>query len=79
MTTDARAIVEDEEGHTGRCWCNGRRDNWFSEDYLDPDCGGMGVLHCYCGGDQCVCHWHGEVACFGCPDCEETEDEYGDD
>ena len=24
----------------------------------------------------CVCHNHGEVECFGCPDCEYDEDDF---
>ena len=34
-------------------------------------CGGLGVFECLCGGDQCVCHNHGEVECPGCADCED--------
>ena len=59
-----------------RCWCGvkGDPDDMFADD-LDATCGGMGVLHCYCGGDQCVCHNHGEVECDGCEDCVQTYDE----
>lgn len=39
-------------------------------------CGGSGVLHCYCGGDFCVCHNHGEVECPGCDDCDGDDDLY---
>ena len=51
------------------CWCGVSRP-WFSTDDLDPTCAGTGALQCYCGGDQCICHWHGEIDCDGCPDCE---------
>lgn len=54
------------------CWC-GVKNPFFSR-HLDQTCGGAGVLHCYCGGDLCVCHNHGEVECDGCEDCEETSD-----
>lgn len=37
---------------------------------LDNCCGGTRSLHCYCGGDQCVCGNFGEVECPGCEDCE---------
>lgn len=39
-------------------------------DELEHGCSGTGTVHCWCGGDMCVCHHHGEVPCFGCPDCE---------
>lgn len=45
------------------------------QEGLDPGCGGTGVLHCYCGGDFCVC------GNFGVPDLcrdDEVEDELGD-
>lgn len=53
-----------------KCWC-GETDAYFSDedDGLESGCGGSGVLHCYCGGDLCVCHNHGEVECPGCEDC----------
>lgn len=41
-------------------------------------CGGTGSLDCYCGGDLCVCHNHGEVECYGCEDCE-GRDDFDDD
>lgn len=60
------------------CWC-GEKNPAFSNDGLESGCGGTGTLHCYCGGDQCVCHNHGEVDCDGCEDCEERDDSYDDD
>ena len=64
-----RPLTTDESGETSDCWC-GVKDAWSSFEDLDDRCGGMGVLYCYCGGDFCVCHNHGEVECFGCADCE---------
>jgi hypothetical protein len=59
------------------CWCGaeGHPDELF-DDGLGSRCGGLGTLNCYCGGDVCVCHYHGEAECPGCPDCEDRE---GDD
>ena len=57
------------------CWCGETRP--YYEDVFSG-CGGTGMLECLCGGDFCVCHNHGEVECFGCPDCDpccEGEDE----
>jgi hypothetical protein len=63
------------------CWCGavGTYDELFESDYLDMRCGGLGILDCHCGGDLCVCHNHGEVECYGCPDCEGDDDDYYDD
>ena len=36
------------------------------------DCNGLGSKECLCGGDQCICHNHGDVECEGCPECEPT-------
>lgn len=60
-----------------RCWCgaSGEYSQLFDEDGLEATCGGLGVLHCRCGGDFCVCHHHGEVQCFGCPDCGDVDDD----
>ena len=61
------------EGETIRCWC-GAEDIYaelFDESGLSDSCMGTGVLDCYCGGDACVCHHHGEVDCPGCEDCED--------
>jgi hypothetical protein len=43
------------------------------DDGLESRCGGSRTLHCFCGGDLCVCGNQGEVECPGCPDCN-----YGD-
>ena len=54
-----------------RCWCGseGFFDDMFDYACLDDGCGGTRSLNCYCGGDQCVCHHHGETECQGCGDC----------
>lgn len=36
----------------------------------DRTCGGSGYLHCYCGGDFCMCANQGEIECMGCSDCD---------
>lgn len=56
------------------CWC-GAKNPYFAPVHNET-CGGTGMLNCYCGGDQCVCHNHGEVECFGCEDCREFDDEF---
>ena len=57
------------------CWCGASGD--FGEMCAEPErtCGGMGYVNCFCGGDFCVCHNHGECQCFGCPDCEDRDDD----
>lgn len=62
------------EGDIITCWCGvrGTYEELFEDD-LDDTCGGLGVLHCYCGGDFCICHNHGEVPCDGCEDCDSNE------
>jgi len=57
-----------------RCGCGEVVTEGSFSDDLDPSCGGTGMLNCYCGGDICVCHNHGEFECDGCEDCE-----YGDE
>lgn len=61
-----------------KCWCGTRRP-YFAP--LPGRCGGYGHISCFCGGDFCVCHNHGDVECDGCEDCEpvgegEASDEY---
>lgn len=60
-----------------RCWCGqeGTCDELFDDSGLDDTCGGLGILNCRCGGDLCVCHYHGETDCHGCEDCEEPADD----
>jgi hypothetical protein len=54
-----------------KCWC-GVENPYFGEVAPGP-CGGSGTLYCYCGGDRCVCHNHGEVECHGCDDCDDCD------
>ena len=58
------------------CWC-GEKDPYCAP--IEGTCGGSGYLTCLCGGDFCVCHNHGEVECFGCPDCESGDDDMFED
>jgi hypothetical protein len=62
------------------CWCGatGTHDELFDSEVYTRGCGGTGFIDCECGGDQCVCHHHGEVECDGCDDCG-PEDDWGDD
>ncbi len=64
-----------EEFMPDRCWC-GTKHPYFAP--IDRGCGGTGIIDCHCGGDQCVCHWHGEIECDGCEDCRESgyDEEY---
>lgn len=57
------------------CWC-GIKNPYFAP--IPSTCGGSGTIDCRCGGDQCVCHWHGEVECLGCEECDERCG-YGED
>jgi hypothetical protein len=58
------------------CWC-GEPNPYYAP--VPSRCDGHGYNNCLCGGDFCVCHNHGEVECFGCPDCEISDDDYNDD
>jgi hypothetical protein len=60
----------DNSGEIFTCWCGaqGTFEELFDDAVYDECCGGLGVLHCECGGDFCVCHNHGEVECPGCED-----------
>lgn len=74
---------DDDDDMIVTCWCGakGTYEELFDDDGLDEDCGGTGYLHCYCGGDQCVCHRHGqEVECNGCEFCGDGDGfDLGDD
>jgi hypothetical protein len=62
------------------CWCGakGKHEEMFAP--MPSRCGGSGYMECDCGGDLCVCHNHGEMECFGCPDCEgDADDDFGYD
>lgn len=68
---------ETEDDQVITCWCGakGTADELFDSDGLDSSCGGTGYVDCYCGGDQCVCHHHGqEQECPGCDECPEHGD-----
>lgn len=54
-----------------KCWCGavGTYKELFDDSGLEEVCGGLGILNCFCGGDQCVCHHHGEAPCGGCEYC----------
>ncbi len=69
--------AQDEEADMdmGPCWC-GVKNPYYAP--VPRRCDGSGVIQCHCGGDQCVCHWHGEVECSGCEECHEGDD-YGDE
>src|SRR5262252_7241127 len=63
---------------TSPCWCGEQRPYRETSPVLMTDsCAGTGELDCLCGGDQCVCHNHGTVACPGCWACDSADDEYG--
>lgn len=72
-----------DDGDEITCWCGatGTYDELFST--LLPGCGGTKTLHCYCGGDFCICHNHGEAECYGCAECQDRDDhddyDYDDD
>ncbi len=71
--------VETDED-TFECWCGakGKYEEMFAP--MPSRCGGSGYMECECGGDLCVCHNHGEMECFGCPDCEgDSDDDFGYD
>lgn len=68
----AKAVAELEpEPENTPCWC-GEPNPHYEE--IHQTCGGSRLLNCICGGDFCVCHNHGEVECFGCPDCEPPDE-----
>jgi hypothetical protein len=52
---------------------NGDR-RWYSHPEVSR-CGGKGWIRCHCGGDLCVCGNQGEIECYGCPDCDQDDDE----
>lgn len=36
------------------------------EDAPCEKCNGWGYTDCFCGGDLCVCRYHGERPCWNC-------------
>lgn len=72
-------VLDDEDEFT--CWCGakGAYEDLCDLTALEEGCGGTGTIHCYCGGDQCVCHNHGSMDCDGCEDCgQDVDDDYED-
>jgi hypothetical protein len=69
----------DDKLFTCSCGETGKFSEMFNDECLDEGCGGMGILHCECGGDSlCVCHNHGEIECEGCDDCEDDDYDWRD-
>jgi hypothetical protein len=73
---------EEAEARNDKAEADGKRGFWFRRMDGDvvwceaPDherCGGSGSMHCYCGGDFCVCGNQGEIECMGCVDCEPND------
>lgn len=77
--SDDRSDADDDDDMV-TCWCGatGRVADLFDQDAFRRTCGGIRTLYCRCGGDQCMCHHHGEVECPGCDDCE-CDDDGADD
>jgi hypothetical protein len=68
-------MIETRNGERGivmPCWCGVSRA-WFALPPEGETCGGLRIINCECGGDQCVCHNHGEMECPGCEDCDEED------
>lgn len=59
------------------CWCGATNPRFHdpAHGWMDSSCAGTGMLNCYCGGDFCVCHNHGEIECPGCADCEDLRND----
>jgi len=76
---DELDLLGDDEPFT--CWCGvtGNYDEMCDDSVFSDGCGGTGHMECYCGGDFCVCHNHGEIECPGCDDCEPDDDDCDDD
>ena len=68
--------VAEDRIRARRCWC-GETNPYFSDDFAEA-CGGTGMLDCFCGGDLCICHWHGQIECTGCEDCQPEYDDESD-
>lgn len=80
MSTEPERDDVDQDDEIITCWCGaqGTYDDLFDDACLDGGCAGTGTLNCYCGGDQCVCHHHGEAECPGCENCDHGEDGFDD-
>src|SRR5579885_3616338 len=66
MSDDFEHDLADEE-EIITCWCGamGTFDELFAPEVYEENCGGSGVLHCFCAGDFCCCHHHGQLECPG--------------
>lgn len=42
---------------------------------LETRCHGSGLLICRCMGDGCCCDFHGYAECYGCEDCELSDED----
>lgn len=60
------------------CWC-GEPHPYYDYDQIAEECDGSGVVSCLCGGDQCVCHHHGDAPCAGCVFCDNADEDYVED
>lgn len=79
MSTKGAALVDDIDDQPFACWC-GKMITEADCERLTGGCGGLGTLHCDCGGDSiCVCHNHYEVECPGCEYCDDGDDFADDD
>lgn len=61
------------------CWCGaeGTAEELFDLSGIKScNCDGSGYKQCYCGGDQCVCHHHGEIECDGCENCDDESEQW---
>lgn len=65
---------DDDDDEPFRCHC-GELITEEDCERIDGPCGGLGTLHCDCGGDSlCICHNHFEVECPGCEDCDHGDE-----
>lgn len=64
------------------CWCGEANPYHAGPEFFASTCDSEGDVECLCGGDQCVCHWHGSAPCPGCIACDDDiwdEDDEEDD
>lgn len=79
---DSAPSCDDPKKSLFTCWCGvtGVFEDMFDDEVYGETCGGNGVIYCYCGGDFCVCHHHGDYECDGCEDCESEDwDDFNSD
>jgi hypothetical protein len=70
MAIQTEPEIEEAPLFTCGCGESGAVEDMLSPDDLEQGCAGTGVVQCFCGGDFCVCHFHGETDCDGCEDCD---------